>query len=155
MMLTATRLQVLTTAALLAALALPARAASSAASSASESLAVSVGSISESFHASSNSSDTRPTRPASGDYKVIDVAEAGRPGMLKLTLAPLQAEGDAFELILPEQAAQAGGVAAGQVVQARQHDYGMSFARAETGSPFFLVLEDDWYRELDSHRVTL
>jgi len=141
---------------LLAASSLPALAASSAASSASDSLSTSVGSVSNSFGASSESSD-RPARTADGDYRVTEVAAAdgAQPGMLRLTLAPAAGEGEAFALVLPQKAAEAGGVAVGQVVKAQNRPYGVEFAHAGTKQPFFLVLEDDWYRELASNPVTL
>lgn len=134
---------------------LPALAASSAASSASESLSTSVGSVSDSFKNSSESSD-RPNRTADGDYKVIEVAAADqRPGTLRLKLQPAEGTGEAFELYLPQKAADVGGVAVGQVVSARNRDYGVEFARADNHQPFFLVLEDAWYQELASNPVTL
>lgn len=134
---------------------LPALAASSAASSASESLSTSVGSVSDSFKNSSESSD-RPNRTADGDYKVIEVAAADeRPGTLRLKLQPADGAGEAFELYLPQKAADVGGVAVGQVVSARNRDYGVEFARADNRQPFFLVLEDAWYQELASNPVAL
>jgi hypothetical protein len=140
---------------LLAAASLPALAASSAASSASESLSTSVGSISNSFRGSSDSS-TGPTRTTDGDYRVVDVAQADQPGMLALTLQPAApGQGEAFVLVLPQQAADNGGVAVGGVVRAANRPYGVEFARADNRQAFFLVLDDDWYRELDSHPVTL
>ncbi|HJV71924.1 hypothetical protein [Ideonella sp.] len=140
---------------LIAGTTLPALAASSAASSASESLSTSVGSVSDSFKGSSESS-TQPNRTADGDYRVVEVAALDeRPGMLQLTLQPASGEGDAFALVLPQKAADAGGVAPGQVVRAQNRPYGVEFARADSQQPFFLVLEDDWYRELASNAVTL
>jgi len=134
---------------------LPALAASSAASSASESLSTSVGSVSDSFKNSSESSD-RPNRTADGDYKVIEVAAAeDRPGKLRVMLQPAAGAGEAFELYLPQKAADAGGVVVGQVVSARNRDYGVEFARADNRQAFFLVLEDAWYQELASNPVTL
>ncbi|MEK8033776.1 hypothetical protein AACH06_23380 [Ideonella sp. DXS29W] len=139
----------------LAAAMLPAQAASSAASSASDSLSTSVGSVSDSFQGSSDSSN-RPNRTAEGDYQVIQVAAApARPGKLQVTLRPATGTGEAFELFLPTQAADAGGVTVGQVVHARQRDYGVEFARADNQQPFFLVLEDAWYQELASNPVAL
>lgn len=139
----------------LAGAALPALAASSAASSASDSLSTSVGSVSDSFQNSSESSD-RPNRTADGDYKVIEVAAAEeRPGTLRLTLQPADGAGEAFALFLPQKAADVGGVAVGQVVNARNRAYGVEFARADNRQPFFLVLEDAWYQELASNPVTL
>lgn len=139
----------------LASATVPALAASSAASSASDSLSTSVGSVSDSFTNSSESSGGNG-RTANGDYKVTDVAVAdARPGTLRLTLQPTAGEGKAFELYLPQKAAEAGGVAVGEVVRAQNRAYGVEFARADNQQAFFLVLEDAWYQELASNPVTL
>lgn len=138
-----------------ASLPLPSVAASSAASSASESLSTSVGSSSDSIRGSSDSS-SRPARTADGDYRVTEVAQADRPGMLALTLQPTTPEqGEAFVLVLPERAADQGGVAVGQTVRAANRPYGVAFARADAPQAFFLVLDDAWHRELDARPVTL
>ncbi len=138
-----------------ATLSLPAAAASSAASSASDSLSTSVGSSSDSIRGSSDSS-SRPARTADGDYRVVDIAQADRPGMLALTLQPAAAgQGEAFVLVLPARAAEQGGVAVGQTVHAANRPYGVAFARADDQQAFFLVLDDAWHRELDARPVTL
>jgi hypothetical protein len=136
---------------------LPAHAASSASSASSDGVSASVGSISTSFEKSSDSSSqAKPV--AAGDYKVIEVAAApARPGTVRLTLqavADASAEGE-FYLYLPQEAAAQGGVAAGQVVTARARAYGLEFAQAGTKEAFFLVLDDAWYRELQTKVVTL
>lgn len=136
-----------------AAFSLPVLAASSAASMASESLATSSGSVSDSSQTSSDSS-TRPARQAQGDYRVVEVAAlAERPGMLRVALQPAAGEGEAFALYLPQQAVDQGGVVAGQVVRAEQRPYGVQFARADTQQAFFLMLDDEWHRELASTPV--
>jgi hypothetical protein len=33
--------------------------------------------------------------------------------------------------------------------------YGYEFAHADTKQPFFLALQDDWYRELRSQKVAI
>jgi hypothetical protein len=138
-----------------AAAATPALAASSAASSASDSLSTSVGSVSDSFRGSSESSD-QPNRTADGDYRVVEVAALDeRPGMLQLMLQPAGDQGEPFALILPHQAAENGGLAVGALVHAQNRPYGVEFARADNRQAFFLVLDDDWYRELASNPVTL
>jgi hypothetical protein len=137
--------------------ALPVQAASTAASSASEGASASVGSVSTSFETSSDSS-SKKDKVAAGDYKVIEVAAlAERPGMLRMKLQPVAdaTDSNAFFLYLPEQVLAQSPVAAGQVVAARTRAYGMEFAKAETGKAFFLVLEDAWYRELQSNAVVL
>ncbi|MEO8151798.1 MAG: hypothetical protein ABI605_01925 [Rhizobacter sp.] len=136
---------------------IPAWASSTAASSASEGGSASVGSVSDSFEKSSDSSSTK-NKTAAGDYKVIDVAAvAERPGTLRMKLQPVadSNEDNAFFLYLPEKALAQSPIAAGQIVSARDRPYGVEFAKADTGKAFFLVLQDDWYRELQSNAVTL
>jgi len=132
--------------------------AESFASSASSAGAASSGSASDSLGNSSKSS-TR-TNTADGDYRVIEVAElAARPGMLQLTLqATAPGAGDELVLKLPRQALEPRGISAGDIVQVRNRDYGLEFARAngtQAREPFFLVLDDDWQRELEPHPVSL
>ena len=135
----------------------PALAASSAASSASEGASSSVGSLSGSLKGSSDSS-SRTTTAAEGDYQVIDVAAvAERPvtGRMKLQALAARAEDREFFLYLPEQTLALSRVAPGQVVTVHQRAYGLEFARSDTRQAFFLVLSDDWYRELRSNAVVL
>jgi hypothetical protein len=142
---------------LLAALALPALAASSASSASSDSVSTSVGSISGSFEKSSESS-TGDKKTAGGDYKVMDVAEApNRPGMVRMRLQAVKEPGanGEFFLVMPQQAATDAKVGTGQVVTARLRPYGYEFAKADTQQPFFLVLADHWFRELQTKPVTL
>jgi hypothetical protein len=151
MKITATRLTFL---ALLCATAVPAG-AESFASSASSAGSASSGSVSDSLTNSSKSS-SRDTKTADGEYRVIDVAElADRPGMLRLKLQHVEQAGEAGELLLtlPRQALEPRGVAAGDVVSARNRAYGIEFARTAQGTreAFFLVLNDDWHRELAAH----
>jgi len=131
--------------------------AESFASSASSAGSASSGSVSDSLNTSSRSS-TR-TNTADGDYRVIDVAELGdRPGMLQLTLQATTDEHHEFQLKLPRQALGARGIAAGDIVNVRNRDYGLEFARASgdrAREPFFLVLNDDWQRELAPRALSL
>jgi hypothetical protein len=140
--------------------------AESFASSASSAGSASLGSVSDSITNSSKSS-SRDTKTADGDYRVIDVAElAERPGMLRLTLHAEAASDDSsdFMLTLPRQALGERGIAVGDIVSARNRPYGVEFARSSGAAdamaraerePFFLVLRDDWQRELDPRAVTL
>jgi len=131
--------------------------ASSAGSSASSAGSASSGSLSDSLNNSSNSSKTPAT--ADGDYRVIEVAElADRPGMLQLTLRATAGTPHEFTLKLPGRALAPQGITAGDIVQVRNRDFGLEFARAAGAAapvPFFLVLHDDWHRELQAHPVTL
>jgi len=136
-------------------------ASSTAASSASEAGSSAVGSLSDSFEKSSDSS-SKKDKTAAGDYRLIDVAEVKeRPGMLRLTLQPVEpatAEAKAADnliLYVPARVMAQNPLAAGQVVSAKPREYGVEFARADTGRAFFLVLHDEWYRELQSNAVTL
>jgi len=136
--------------------ALPALAESSASSAASNSASTSVGSSSTSVEKSSDSS--KGNNVAEGDYRIIEMAAAAdRPGAVRLKLQALAERGAAgeFFLVLPQQAVDQGRLAAGQTVTARQRAYGLEFARSETQQAFFLVLADDWYRELQTNPVRL
>ncbi len=133
---------------------LPAHAASSASSASSDGSSASVGSLSTSVEKSSNSS-SKGDKVAEGDYKVIQVADAAAPGKLRLTLRATNDSGEEFNLTLPQEAAAQGKLAVGVVVTAKSHQYGLQFAAADTREPFFLVLRDDWYRELATKPVTL
>lgn len=131
---------------------LPAHASSSASSAASEGSSASVGSLSTSLEGSSNSS-SKGDDVAAGDYRVIEVADAAdRPGQVRLTL---QGDDESFFLYVPLQAAQNGGVAAGQTVTARRHAYGLEFAAGEPRTAFFLALHDAWLPELRTRAVAL
>lgn len=141
-------------ASLAAAIAVPAH-ADSVASSASSAGSASSGSISDSIGGSSNSSN-RDKRVAAGDYQVIDVAQApAKANTTRLTLRAVGAGADEFTLDVPDRALAARQVAAGAVVHVNQRVYGYEFAYADTRQPFFLALQDDWYRELGSRQVTI
>ena len=138
-------------------LAAPAFASGSASSASSEGSSASSGSVSDSFEASSDSSKGEEKTTA-GDYRVIEMAEsAQRPGRLRLVLQPLAAAqaGKTFVLYVPQQTADNARIAVGETLSARTRDYGMEFAKADTGRAFYLVLEDVWYRELNARPVTL
>lgn len=131
--------------------------ADSVASSASSAGSASLGSVSDSIGGSSKSSSGE-TKVADGDYRVIEVAElADRPGMLRLKLQATAPHGEAGEVLLtlPRQALAQRGLAVGAIVIARHRPYGLEFAHAEPREAFFLVLADDWHRELDPRPVTL
>jgi type IV secretory pathway TrbL component len=139
----------------LAAAVLPAH-ADSVASSASSAGSASSGSISDSIGGSSNSSN-RDKRVTAGDYKVIDIAQApAKANTTRLTLRAVAAgPGQEFTLDVPDRALAARQVAAGAIVHVNERVYGYEFAYADTKQPFFLALQDDWYRELGSRQVTI
>ena len=148
--------QVAAAAALLLALAGPVLAGASSASSASSNAgSASVGSLSTSFEHSSQAS-SGPNRTAAGDYKLIEVAQApDRPGMARMKLQALADSRTEFFLYLPQQTAEQSRLDAGAVVTVKERPYGFEFARQATQEAFFLVLADDWMRELQTKVVTL
>jgi uncharacterized low-complexity protein len=142
-------------AALLLHLSLPALAASSASSASSDAASTSVGSVSASFEKSSESS-AGDRRTAAGDYRLVELAQApGRPGIARMKLQAL-AQGQAeFFLYLPQQAADRSGLLAGAVVTVKERAYGFEFAGQATRQAFFLVVADDWLREMQTRVVAL
>jgi hypothetical protein len=106
----------------------------------------------------SSGSSSKTADVAEGDYRIIDVATvAERPGTVQLKLQALVdrgADGEFF-LYLPQQAVDQSGLVKGHIVTARQRPYGVEFAAGETQKAFFLVLGDDWYRELQTNAVVL
>lgn len=131
--------------------------AESAASSASSASSASIGSVSDSFSRSSDSSP-RTKNVAEGDYKVIEVTEvAQRPGTARMKLQALAERGEdrEFDLYLPQQVVEQNQLAQGRIVTAQRRPYGVEFAHAENRQAFFLVLDDDWYRELHTQAVVL
>ncbi len=151
------------TALLFGAGALPAVAASSTSSAASDSVTTSVGSLSGSVEKSSASS-SNDNKVAGGDYKIIDMtAAADRPGLVRMRLQALAdadgaaasgAEGEFF-LYLPREVVEQGRLVQGGIVTARQKPYGTEFADGPTRQAFFLVLDDDWYKEVHTTAVVL
>jgi hypothetical protein len=138
--------------------ALPAGASSTTASSASDSASSTASSTSDSLKKSSDGSSKTTTAVNAGDYEVMDVTRvAERPGTVRLRLqavADRSAENEFF-LYLPQETFEQAQLGAGQIVAARQRPYGLEFARGDSGKGFFLVMADDWARELPSHAVTL
>lgn len=132
----------------------PAAATVTASSAVSDSVDVSARSITNSLKRSSDSSSGRPV--AQGDYRVTQVAVLA-PELQEVTLQAVPGTGARGELVLhmPTRAVQAGGVAVGEVVAARQRPYGYELARADTRQAFFLLLDDPWYKELQSVLVRL
>jgi hypothetical protein len=130
--------------------------AESLASSASSAGSASSASVSDSIGDSSDSS-SRDRKVASGEYRVVAVAPSpGRPQTLRLSLEPVEpGPAQGFVLHLPERALAEQPLAVGDRVRASERPYGIEFARAATREAFFLVLHDDWARDMDSHVVAL
>ncbi len=134
---------------------LPLLASSTASTTSVDGLSASVGSVSGSIDKSSNSMVKTVT---AGDYKVVEVAKAaGRPGLLRMTLQPVadNSADSTVWLYVPAPTLTRHPLHAGQVITARARPYGTEFAYADTGKAFFLVLADNWYRELQTNLVTL
>lgn len=144
-------------AALFCAVQMPASfAASSTASLAADSASTSVGSVSDSFKGSSNSSTTKTA--AAGDYQIVQVAVAvDRPGMVAIQLQAVAGQGsDAeFTLFVPQAVIEHTPLAAGQIVTAQTRSYGTEFSDQQTKAAFFLVLNDAAYQDLKTNAVTL
>lgn len=131
----------------------PAR-AESFASSASSAGSASLGSSSDSVQGSSNSS-SRPAQVAQGEYRIVQIAEAGDPaGRLRVSLQAMDGRSaQDFALLLPPAAAQAGQLAVGGVVSATDRPYGTELRSAATQAAFFLVVADDWHAELQTRAI--
>lgn len=140
----------------LGAVSLPSLAASTAASSASNVASSTASSASDSLGKSSTSSSPGNDL-ADGDYRVIDMADAAdRPGVVRLTLQGVATTGKTeFELFLPKATLAQAQLDTGALVRTRQRPYGIEFAHPDAREPFFLVMRDEWYRELASNPVTL
>lgn len=133
--------------------------ADSFASFASSASSASVGSLSDSISGSSNSSRGADKPVTAGDYRIVEVmALAERPGRLRVKL---QGDGGeiadaSFYLDLPQSTFERQGLATGDRVRVSERAYGLAFARAELPrEAFFLVLADDWYRDLDARALKL
>jgi len=128
--------------------------ADSLASSASSAGSASIGSLSDSIHDSSHSSTHKV---AEGDYRIVEVAPADRPDMLRLKMqhGARADDGAVIYLDVPRPALADRAAKVGDVVGARQRPYGYEFAWADTGVAFFLVLAADWQREIEPRPVQL
>ena len=145
---------IVATALALAAWAAQADSTSSAASSTSASL----GSSSTSLGTSSGSSSK--DQVAQGPYTIVEIQALADPaGRVQLRLAPAAAAvaGAPAEitLTLPLETAERARLAVGQVITAEHRSYGLAFATGTAGTraPFYLVLDDAWFRELASRPV--
>jgi hypothetical protein len=151
----------------------PLWAASSASSAASDSVTQILGSFSNSLGKSSDSSKGGE-KAAAGDYKIIEVAEvfeAPRTAQSESGATPSESAGDRLRLklqavadaspagelflFLPRAAVAQGRLETGDVVTAKTRPYGLEFSVATTQQPFFLVLHDDWFRELQTRPISL
>lgn len=130
--------------------------ASSAGSSASEAGSSALGGSSDSLGTSSDSSG-EDTKVAAGDYRLAAINPvADQQEMLRLTMEPLDTTGDAssFHLDLPRLALKDKQLNPGETIRVLERSYGLEFAHGAKQEPFFLVLADDWQRDLGSRVVT-
>ncbi|MCY7314927.1 MAG: hypothetical protein LH480_04725 [Rubrivivax sp.] len=129
-------------------------AASSASSASSDGASTSVGSSSTSIEKSSASS-SKDEKVAAGDYRIVQIAALGtEPARVRVTLQTLDGR-EAFDLLLPTEAATQGRLAAGGVVTAQTRAWGTEFTAAATQEAFFLVLDERWHQDLRTRAVTL
>ncbi len=129
---------------------------SSAASSASSAGSASLRGSSDSIKGSSDSS-RNDQQVAEGDYRVAAVAPVdGGAGLLRLTLEPHRTNRPSagFTLDLPQRALAERPLAPGDIVSAHHRPYGLEFARGDAGEAFFLVLADDWHRDLQTRVIS-
>ena len=129
--------------------------ATSFTSSASSAGSASSGSISDSIGSSSDSSGD-DDRVAAGEYRVIHVAQAPtKVDTTRVTLRAAAGPAREFFLDVPNRALAERRVNTGELVQVSERVYGYEFAHADTKRSFFLALQDDWYRDLASRKVTI
>lgn len=134
----------------------PALADSSSAVSASS---TAIGSLSTSVEKSSDSSSGRK-QVAQGRYTLVAMEPiASQPDTLRLRLVAETPEATAeVSLLVPSRAISQAQLAVGHMVAAEHRPYGLSLAKVTEGGDgltFFLVLADDWFRELESRPVLL
>lgn len=105
------------------------------------------------------SSKSSTKHVAQGPYEVTAVAVAtDKPDALRLTLHALEADAEELYLTVPRQVVEQNQIAVRSVLEAAAREYGVAFAVRDTSGSartFFLVLEGEWHRELDSRLVTL
>lgn len=117
----------------------------------------SAGSLSRSLRGSSNSSSDA-VNMAAGDYKILGItAVVAQPGLVAVRLQAVEPKPGLteFELLLPQDVARRAELSSAQVMTARSRPYGLEFSVAGQPQAFYLLLHDEWYRDLQSHAVTL
>lgn len=124
-------------------------------SSASSASSTSIGSSSASSEKSSNSSSTKD-RVAQGQYTVVEIAEvAEQADMVRLRMQPVGGTAEVV-LLLPRAATDRVQLGTGHIVSAEHRPYGLALATVDATTatvPFFLILDDDWFRELESRPI--
>lgn len=132
-------------------------AAGSAASTASDSASSAASSTSDSVNASSAGS-SKATGVAAGDYRIVDItAVAERTDVMRIRLAAVKtsAAQEPFELLLPGKAVRDAALNTGSRVTVSTRPYGIELADTQTRMPFFLVLHEQWHRDLSTKALSL
>jgi hypothetical protein len=132
-------------------LALAAAQADTVTSSASSLASKSVGSVSDSFQTSSESSSGE-TKAAAGPYTVTRVAQLA-DGRQELQLAPQTAAQAPLTLRLPAALVAEQGLQAGAALHVLTRPYGLAVAHQAEGEPFFVALNEPLRRDLESKKV--
>jgi hypothetical protein len=136
------------------ALATPLSWAASSTSSVTSLASESVGSVSDSISASSNSS-TGDKKVAQGLYQVTDIALENHPTRGELARLRLRGDAGDFELLLPRTTQARHELAVGQTVAVSEADWGYRFSLQGQGQPFFLALNAAWQGSLQNKPVQL
>ncbi len=130
--------------------------ASSAGVSASSAGSTSVKGSSDAISGSSDSS-TGADDVAAGDYRLAAIESvADQAEWVNLKLEPLAGAQQAvdFKLKLPAATANREQLNAGDVIRVAHRPYGLEFTNDKTNAPFYLVLAEDWQRDMQSRVVT-
>ncbi len=124
-------------------------------SSASSASSTSIGSSSASSEKSSNSTSTKD-RVAQGQYTIVEMTKvAEQTDMVRLRMQAVAGTAEVL-LLLPRAATERAQLGAGHIVSAAHRPYGVALATVDTTNaivPFFLILDDDWFRELESRPI--
>lgn len=143
-------------AALIAAASAPVLAGTLAASSAaggSSASSASLGSVDK-----SSDSATKAVAEINGPYRIVEVAPMPeRPGTVRMKLQAVASTNadDVVQIYVPQKTFERSGLGEGKMLTAHQRPYGVEFARADTNQAFFLLLANDWHKELNSNPVSL
>ena len=130
--------------------------ASSAGMSASSAGSASVQGSSDAISGSSDSS-MGTDDVAAGEYRLAAVERVDEQGeWVNLNMQPINdgQTAPAFKLRLPAQTVGREDLSPGDVIQVQHRPYGLEFTNARTRTPFYLVLADDWQRDMQSRVLT-
>lgn len=122
----------------------------------SDSLSASVEGFSKSLSASSKGA-AKVVKLDEGDYRVVEVADAGRKAQVRLTLVPAdQTDTDqGFYLTLRADQLARTDVRRDAIVSVRARPYGVAVFDQGSTEAFALVLDESWTSRIDPAPVTL